>query len=578
MSSLTKTSTHKARVTRLRLSKFRAIGQADIEFGETVALVGQNGSGKSSVLRALNAFFNFEEEEQDFASGRHAYNRASQSVVEVWIAGLTGSGLPLADSATGEVRARLKYKKSRKWECWTNGSWVAMPSDFHSILRKHLSYAMIPIRRDHEVAHGSSTGLLERAVEEWVLANHQRDRRSPQIVKVAQSLQSRSLAGLEKHLRTIAPMSGPFSFELAYHTPPDYRLLLQNLHLSVKEGGQLIPLSDSGSGTQSMAVFALYAYLAELENTNYLLGFEEPEQNLHPQAQQQLMRNLGALDLQVVFTTHSPTIIDTLDHEHVVLCKRHSSPRRQLEVSITQISSDFFSTRGLDRGGYYKFHRRRNSQFLFANFVVVTESPIDRLVVDQLLRDAGVDIEALGMTVLAIDGVRSLPHMYHLLKVLDIPAAFVVDKDYFLPYKNGNNRANSLGANGYPMYASTPKEESLLKSLFPRKDDQVKLVDALMNNHTDAMRILQEVNFFCFRWALEVDLVAARGTRERLYDLLKLSPPQRTESHLLSQKRQLKDEATLLEAITAIPSSQLPNSYKRLRRVLPVLAEAARPL
>ncbi|MFF0973695.1 ATP-binding cassette domain-containing protein [Kocuria sp. CPCC 205295] len=34
-----------------------------MELGDTVALVGQNGSGKSSILRALNAFFNFEDEE-----------------------------------------------------------------------------------------------------------------------------------------------------------------------------------------------------------------------------------------------------------------------------------------------------------------------------------------------------------------------------------------------------------------------------------------------------------------------------------------------------------------------------------
>ena len=50
----------------------------------------------------------------------------------------------------------------------------------------------------------------------------------------------------------------------------------------MREGGQTIPLSDSGSGTQSMAVFALYAYLAELQSKKYLLGLEEPEQNLHP--------------------------------------------------------------------------------------------------------------------------------------------------------------------------------------------------------------------------------------------------------------------------------------------------------
>lgn len=566
----------KARLTRLIINKFRAIGATDLEFGETTALVGQNGSGKSTVLRALNAFFNYEAEAEDFAAGRHRYTSGSQSVIEVRMTGLQASGLPLSNAGAGEVRARLKYRSTKKWECWTNGSWGVMPSDFHEKLREHLSYALIPIRRDHEVAHDKSSGLLEQAVEEWVSANHIRDRRSPQIAKIANELRTRSLAGLEKHLRTIAPMSGPFSFEIEYGTPPDYRLLLQNLRLSVKEGGQLIPLSDSGSGTQSMAVFALYAYLAELENTNYILGLEEPEQNLHPQAQQQLMRNLSELDLQVVFTTHSPTIVDTLEHEQVVLCRRYRSPRRDLEVSAAQISSGFFADHGLDRAGYYKFHRRRNSSFLFANFVVVTESPIDAVVVEHLLREADVPIEQLGMTILAVDGISSIPHMFFLLKELGIPSAFVVDKDYFVLYRENNQRKDSLNSRGYPTYSPTEKKGSLLSELFPKKKDRDDLLDSLINNHTTAMNILQEVNFFCFQFALEVDLVAATKSRERLYEITNMASEDRNERNLLAKKSALKDQSYLLRAFTGLPAKNLPYSFRRLRTQLPAMARAAR--
>ena len=50
------------RLRRLTIRNFRAIAEAVIDFEDTVALVGQNGAGKTSILRALNAFFNFEEE------------------------------------------------------------------------------------------------------------------------------------------------------------------------------------------------------------------------------------------------------------------------------------------------------------------------------------------------------------------------------------------------------------------------------------------------------------------------------------------------------------------------------------
>ena len=63
------------RITRLKIEKFRAIASTEIELGHTVALVGQNGSGKSSMLRALNAIFNFDEEKTDLEDSNHVIGR-----------------------------------------------------------------------------------------------------------------------------------------------------------------------------------------------------------------------------------------------------------------------------------------------------------------------------------------------------------------------------------------------------------------------------------------------------------------------------------------------------------------------
>ncbi|MGO2521898.1 MAG: AAA family ATPase [Microbacterium sp.] len=96
-------SPKKAHLTHIKINRFRAIKSADIELGHTTALVGQNGSGKTTVLRALNAFFNYAAEEPDFQSGRHKYTIGSQSVIEVVLEGLADSGLPLSDPAVGQV-------------------------------------------------------------------------------------------------------------------------------------------------------------------------------------------------------------------------------------------------------------------------------------------------------------------------------------------------------------------------------------------------------------------------------------------------------------------------------------------
>jgi putative ATP-dependent endonuclease of OLD family len=571
---------HGILLTKLKIDKFRAIGHAEVDLREATALVGQNGSGKSSVLRALNAFFNYEEERIDFVAGRHSYQKNTSSTIEIVIEGLSSDvALPFVQVGAPILRAQLKFTRQKPvWNVYTSGRWQKAPDDFREALRKQISFTLVPTRRDYAVAHGAEHGLLGRAASEWISANRQRDRVSPRMSAIGASFKKYALTGFQKQLRRVAPIDGPFSFELDFAIDPDYRLLLPNLAITVKEGGQSIRLEDSGSGTQSMAIFALYAYLAEIEGKVFILGMEEPEQNLHPQAQRQLMKNLVGMGLQVVFTTHSPTIVDALEHEQVILCRRAEGKTRGLESRLTQVRADFFTRCGIDRDSYYRFHRRQNSEFLFADFVVVVEGPADAAVVATLLNDAGVDSSALGINIVTLDGVTSIGHMYHLMKELEVPSVYIVDKDYFLPYSK-DDRASSLDSTGYPQYQSTVKSGTLLPTLFPRTADQVKVLEHLRDNHTEAMKLLRAVGVFCFRYALEVDLVAAQTPRGRLYAHLHVDLPDQTEKHLLTKRytnKGIKNVEAIVQAISGLPPTALPNSYKAIRRELPIMAAAAR--
>lgn len=565
------------RLTRLKIDKFRAIREADIRIGDELALVGQNSAGKTSVLRALNAFFNFEEERAAFETGQHSFSKTAFAVID-----LTFSGTPpecqieRVSAGSEEVRARLKYRKTAQWQVLKGRDWVAAPQDLQQELQRFISYAFIPLRRDHHIAGWGPDGLMERVVDAWVASSRQRDHITPGIQRLSEKIRNGPLDGLAKQLRKNTPLNGKFDFTLEYEKSPDYSVLLRDLILHVREGTQMVRLADSGSGTQSMAVFALYSYLAELENSTYILGFEEPEQNLHPQAQNQLLANLKSLDLQVIFTTHSSTMIDALSHEQVVLCRRVRSSTRDIETRITQLPEDFFASKDIDRDAYYKFHRRRNSEFFFADFVVVTESPIDAAVISELLVDSGVSMEDLNMTVLPLDGVENLENVFHLLRTLDIASAFVVDKDYFLPYI-GATLKESRDANGFPKYAAELKSDSVVEHLFPREADRLNLLSLLMGNHSAAMEMLAKVNFFCFRWSLEIDLVAAQTPRERLFDLCRVynADERTTKELLMNRTKQLKRQDILIPVITGLQPIKLPNSYKLLRRSLPAKASAA---
>jgi energy-coupling factor transporter ATP-binding protein EcfA2 len=559
------------KITKLTVEKFRAVRLSEIELSQETALVGQNSAGKSSILRALNAFFNFQKEKQPFLEGRHAFQKTTTAIITVSFSNVpAGCDLPRLTTGGDEIRARLKYRKSDTWQILDNGTWVTAPSDMHEKLSEHIRYVYVPMKRDHEVSGWSDTGLLKSVVEAW-LEQHtkKRDTISPKVTQLSAAIQRQAFKGLSKQIRTVTPLNGNFSFALEYDPAPNYSLLLRDLVLRVKEGDTTVDLEDCGSGTQSMTAFGLYSYLAELQGSTYVLGVEEPEQNLHPHAQRELLQNLRKLPLQILFTTHSTVMLDELDHEEVVLCRRTSSATRGVEVTTTQIKSAFWAGQGFDRERYYHFHRQRNSDFFFASHIVLVEGPIDGEVIKYILSQEGIDQSAFAVSIYSVGGVKSLPYAYKLLRELGMSFSVVVDKDYFMPYLN-DERKKSLDPSGFPKYRKELKTGTLLNLMLPDPADQADLLAKFHSNHSQAMKILDEVGVYCFRWAMEVDLVASKTAETLIYAQLNIPYADQTTLELLSNKgKALKQLETVLSVLKKLPKINYPHSYARIRQSLP---------
>jgi len=570
-------SSYKMKLKNISIQQFRALRNSEIRVGNELAIVGQNSAGKSSILRALNSFFNFNEERPSFESGRHTFQKTSTANIELTFSNVPKEcDLPRVSTGSSEIKIRLRYKKSAIWQIYSSGGWASAPMDFHDELKKYIRYVYIPLRRDHEISGWGEQGLLKSSVEAWV-DHHtsKRDSISPKVLELTKTIQRQTFDGLSKQLRKVTPIKGAFTFQLEYKHPPDYKLLLKDLVLRVTEGGTTVDLEDCGSGTQSMTAFALYSYLAELEGNTYILGVEEPEQNLHPQAQRILLESLRNLPLQVLFTTHSTVILDELKHNEVVLCRRVPSSTRGLEVTTTQLSDDFWKKTGLDEDRYYQFFRRRNSDFFFSNYIVLTESHVDAEVIKELIRQGGIDPRKNAVSVLSVDGVQSMPYAYHLLKALNLDFATVVDKDYFMPYLN-DELDKSRDGRGFPKYRKEFTNGTLLKHMLPNNSDQEKLLKLFHENHSRAMELLESSKVFCFMWSLEIDLVNSTSARQLIFQELNVpEDSQSTKTLLEGRKKALKKLETLMPVLSALSPSNLPNSYKRLRRTLPTLIKQA---
>lgn len=561
------------KLSRIRLEKFRGLREADIKVGTELALVGQNSGGKSSILRALNAFFNFQTERDSFESSRHSFQKTSTAIIDLEFSDAPEDcNLPRIEAGSNKVRLRLKYRKSANWEVFDNGAWKTAPQGFQEVLQNHVRYVYIPVARTDTVLNWGQGSILQEAVSSWVKNyTKKRDRISPRVAEATGIIKDRTLKGLSKHLRGLTHLNGSFEFELDYLAAPDYNLLIQGLGLKVIDGKTSIDISDCGSGTQSLAAIGLYSYLADIIGGTYILGIEEPEQNLHPQAQRSLLAALKQMPLQVLFTTHSTVMIDSLEHEEIALCRRVSSVTRGFEITVTQLPDDFWILKEIDRSKYYNFYRRRNSELFFADYVILTESPIDSELVRYLLESGGLDFSKHSVSIVSLDGVTSLPYAYHLLKELNINFASVVDKDYFLPYLN-DELETSRDARGFPRYRKEFKQNCLIASMFPEEEKREKLLNLFMSNHSQAMGMLEEVGFFCFRYSMDIDLAGSNTAIEILFDNLELHGLERNSQELLvNRKKQLKKQETVLGVTRALAPGSLPNSYKKIRKKIPEL-------
>jgi len=116
------------------------------------------------------------------------------------------------------------------------------------------------------------------------------------------------------------------------------------------KGSQIeLPLERFGQGTQSLAVLMLFKAYDEIlmqrnthEHAFSILGLEEPEVHLHPQAVRSLWTFLEKIDQQKIISTHSTFFIQDADLTSLRLLKRKGNTielfyiKRSFEVELPQ--------------------------------------------------------------------------------------------------------------------------------------------------------------------------------------------------------------------------------------------------
>lgn len=571
------------RLKDIEINNFRSIKSCHIVNSDITSLVGENNTGKSAILRALNAFFNFDEEKHAFENGYHQYSSNSKTNII-----LTFEEIPYREiykdkqNEKEELIIRMTYSKKRRTFFYKQkNKFHQLSNDFIDEMKKDINFVLIPPYRHYKQLIWEKNSLLKQVLTEYLHEiTKNRDMLTSQVIKATDGIDKYGFAKIEKGIEKFYGLSKSFNYKIQFEQEIDYSILLNNIMLNIEEHGNTYNILDSGSGIQSLTIIALYRYLSQLQHNNIILGLEEPEINLHPQAQREFINSIKKSNetetsvTQLIFTTHSPIIIDQLGHDEVALCRKVKDQSRGFKTEVYQIPKQFWELYGLEEYKYYGFYSYRNSEFFFAKFIIIAEGKNDAEVVRLLLEQKNIDITSYGVTIINLDGVKNLSYPYYLLKYLQIPYVIILDKDYFVPYTNDSFK-ESQNSTGFPKYKDEfdKNHYHIINEIIPDKVKQEELLNYFKTNHTKVLDFLQRRNVICMKYFLEIDLVASKTATREYCNILKIPVTSVSETELQRQllfnyTKAIKKINNIIEVLSKLPHKNLPNSYKRIKKVL----------
>ncbi|MDM1736836.1 AAA family ATPase [Acinetobacter towneri] len=487
------------KISKIELKKFRSIEKCLIELNDLNAIVGQNNSGKSAIIRALNCFFNFKDEEVNFIQGKHHYNPSSTPVITLTFIDFDSEFGEYAENSILQIQQSFKSSSKKAiYKYKRNGSYVNAPDTLLEMINSKISFVYIPPNRSAVELKWEEDSLIKELIEEYLKKETaRRDNLTPKFKQATEHLENGVLNKIGCEVEKFYSLKKNFTYNLSFNSDSNYSAFLNNIEVFIEEFGIRHNLDDCGTGLQSVTIIAFYRVLAKLKGKHIILGLEEPETNLHPQAQRELINSIKNTSpdeyTQVLLTTHSTVIVDNVDHKHITLVRKVKDEQRGFKSEVFKLKQSFFEDHNLEEFKYYQFHHYRNSDFFFANYVIFVESKNDAEVVKYLAKTKKIDLDLYGVSLIDIGGVKNLAYPFHIVKDLNLPNTVILDKDYFIPYLN-DELNNSRDAEGLPKYKYEFKRGTLLSALIPSASEQEKLLGLFKTNHSKALDHLEKFN------------------------------------------------------------------------------------
>lgn len=561
------------KIESVRIQKFRSLDDVTVNIDQVLAIVGANNSGKSHVLRALNAFFNYKSEHAGFEHQDHAFSLKSRPKITVVFCEIReNDNIPETYICNNRLTIKFTYRWDRKapiYQVVIGSDSNTIASDVFEMLTKRFRYIYVPVIRSSDTTFSSENSiaysLLHAIVKQQI---SRRNTLQPLVNNLYKKIEDTVFKTAVQRIKRYYPFKDGSNFKLQISNTDPIDAIIHDVTLELIENSQHNNIKNCGSGIQSAIHFAISLAASMDSDIAYMVGIEEPELNMHPQAQQKLIESLKDTEkypnTQFVITTHSTVIVNRLGHQAIALCRKSKGQTRDIVTSLAQISNDFWDKYQITEERYSSFFEYKNSDFFFSDYVIITESTSDCGIISHLLGKLNIRPAELGITFVPANGEKNIKYPYAVVKELGIPFFCVVDRDVFQPY-TAQNRKDSINDRGLPTYKPELKTSSPICGLLT-KDDKEALLEHLVNSrYEQALDVLDTYSIITMRYAIEIDLIACSSFCDTYYEVLGITGENRTP-HFLAVER--GDAIKKLDSIYAVldrnSTRNLPASYKRI--------------
>ena len=421
------------KLTNLTIRNFRCIRDLSLDLDETTVLIGENNTGKTAVLEAVQACLERLRgrgrrlfDEYDYRLAHEGDSPTEAEPIEIQLSFAESDAAPWHDEVgqalvdvapfgaddlrrvTLQVTSQFDDEAGDFTTDWSflDAEGEPLTGSARSASQLNTLQGLVPVfylsaLRDAS-RHFASSGRFWRSfLGELGLPDDVRDQLEAELADLNDRLIDAHAPLAEvrsrlEHARDVVDFGATEAVTVDALPTKLFALLSRTqVHFAAQTGAR-IPVTRQGEGTQSLAVLLLFSAflrsrLSGLDpHAEAITALEEPEAHLHPSATRALMHVVGDLPGQKLISTHSGHLLSSVSARAIRRLAYEGG-----EVKAYRI--DWDSLKDEERRKFDSHVRRTRGELLFARCWLLVEGETEVIVMTGAAEALGLNLDKVGV-------------------------------------------------------------------------------------------------------------------------------------------------------------------------------------